>query len=277
MPKSSTIAFILLLIPLLLLPSLLQSGAVAAQPAASPPTGLIVPLYGQVGPEWEQLIQAKQAYPAVPVVAIVNAASGSGDARNPAYASAIDGLKAVGIVVLGYVSTREGGRPIKSLETDIAEWRSWYGVDGIYFDQMPQRSGMEGYYAFMTQFAESHGMTVTMGNPGANTSLSYIGTVGTIVISEGVGVPSLSYLAGWDKGGEGKGNFAFIARSVPDYNSTYLEDAAASVGFLFVSDASNYFALPTYLSSEMSSLQSVASGAHIQLNPFVPPRMLVPR
>jgi hypothetical protein len=277
MPKSSTIAFILLLIPLLLLPSLLQSGAVAAQPAASPPTGLIVPLYGQVGPEWEQLIQAKQAYPAVPVVAIVNAASGSGDARNSGYASAIDSLKAVGIVVLGYVSTREGERPIKSLETDIAEWRSWYGVDGIYFDQMPQRPDMEGYYAYMTQFAKSHGMTVTMGNPGANTSLSYIGTVGTIVISESVGVPSLAYLAGWDKAGEGKGNFAFIARGVPDYNSTYVEDAAASVGYLFVSDASNYFSLPTYLSSEMSSLQSVASGAHVPSNTFVPPRMLVPR
>lgn len=274
MPKSSTIAFIL--IPLLILPSMLHSGVVA-QPGASSATGLIVPLYGQLGPEWEELIQAKQAHPVVPVVAIVNAASGSGDARNPAYASAIDGLKAAGIVVLGYVSTREGGRSIKSLETDIAEWRSWYGVDGVYFDQMPQKSGMEGYYAYMTQFAKSHGMTVTMGNPGANTSLSYIGTVGTIVISEGFGVPSLSYLAGWDKSGNGKGNFAFIARSVPDYNSSYVEDAAASVGFLFVSDASNYFALPTYLSSEMSSLESVAIGAHVQLNPFMPPRILVPQ
>jgi len=275
MPKSSTIAF--LLIPLLLLPSLLQSGVVAAQPGASSTTGLIVPLYGQVGQEWERLIQAKEAHPSVPVVAIVNAASGSGDARNPAYASAIDSLKAAGIVVVGYVSTREGGRPIKSLETDIAEWRSWYGVDGVYFDQMPQRSGMEGYYAYMTQFAKSHGMTVTMGNPGANTSLSYIGTVGTIVISEGVGVPSLSYLAGWDKGGNGKENFAFIARSVPGYNSTYLVDAAASVGFLFISDVSDYFALPTYLSSEMSSLQWLASGPHVPLNALVPPRMLVPR
>jgi hypothetical protein len=273
MPKSSTIAFILI-IPLLVLPSFLQSGAAAAQLSASSTTGLIVPLYGQLGLEWEQLIQAKKAYPAVPVVAIVNAASGSGDARNPAYASAIDSLKAVGIVVIGYVSTREGGRPIKSLETDIAEWRNWYGVDGIYFDQMPQRPGMEGYYAYMTQFAKSHGMTVTMGNPGANTSLSYIGTVGTIVISERVGVPSLSYLAGWDKGGHGKGNFAFIARSVPDYNSTYVEDAAASVGFLFISDASNYFALPTYLSSEMASLQALASGAPDAVVPHLIP---VPR
>jgi hypothetical protein len=211
------------------------------------------------------------------VVAIVNAASGSGDAKNTAYASAIDSLKAVGIVVIGYVSTREGGRSIKSVETDIAAWRSWYGVDGVYFDQMPQRSGMEGYYAFMTQFAKSHGMTVTMGNPGANTSLSYIGTVDTIVISEGVGVPSLSYLAGWDKAVSGKGNFAFIARGVPDYNSTYVEDAAASVGFMFVSDASTYFAMPAYLSSEMSSLQSLASGAHVARNSFSPPQVPAPQ
>ena len=122
--------------------------------------------------------------------------------------------------------------------------------------------------------ARNAGMTVTMGNPGANTSLSYIGTVGTIVISESVGVPSLSYLAGWDKAGDGKGNFAFIARGVPDYNSTYLEDAAASVGFLFISDASNYFALPTYLFKEMSSLQSLASDARVP-SAFMP-RMLVP-
>jgi hypothetical protein len=275
MVNSSTIALVLIL--LLLLTSVLQSRMSPAQPSANPTPGLIVPLYGQLGPEWEQLIQAKQAYPAVPVVAIVNAASGSGDARNRAYASAIDSLKAVGIVVIGYVSTREGGRPIKSLETDIAAWRSWYGVDGVYFDQMPQRPGMEGYYAYMTQFAKSHGMTVTMGNPGTNTSLSYIGTVGTIVISEGVGVPSLSYLAGWDKAVSGKGNFAFIARSVPDYNSTYVEDAAASVGFLFVSDASTYFVMPTYLSNEMSSLQSLASGAHVARNSFSPPRVPAPQ
>ena len=203
MVNLSTIALVLIF--LLLLPSVLQSRTTTAQPSADSTTGLIVPLYGQLGPEWEQLIQAKQAYPGVPVVAIVNAASGSGDSRNRAYASAINSLKAAGIVVLGYVSTREGGRPIKSLETDIAEWRSWYAVDGVYFDQMPQRSGMEGYYAYMTQFAKSQGMNVTMGNPGANTSLSYIGTVGTIVISEGFGVPSLSYLAGWDKSGAARG------------------------------------------------------------------------
>jgi hypothetical protein len=275
MVNLSTIALVLIF--LLLLPSVIQSRTATAQASADSPTGLIVPLYGQLGPEWEQLIQAKQAYPGVPVVAIVNAASGSGDSRNGAYASAIDSLKAVGIVVIGYVSTREGGRPIKSVETDIAAWKSWYGVDGVYFDQMPQRPGMEGYYAFMTQFAKSHGMNVTMGNPGTNTSLSYIGTVGTIVISERVGVPSLSYLAGWDRAVSGKGNFAFIARSVADYNSTYVEDAAASVGFLFVSDASTYFTMPTYLSSEMSSLQSMASGGHVARNSFSPPHVSAPQ
>jgi hypothetical protein len=271
---AKTSALVLVLMSLLLLPTILQPAVAASPPSANLTTGLIVPLYGQPGAEWSGLIQAKESDPAVPVVAIVNAASGSGDARSGAYASAIDGLKAAGIVVLGYVSTREGGRPIKSLEPDIANWGNWYGVDGIYFDQMPQRPGMEEYYAYMTQFVKSHGMTVTMGNPGTNTSLSYVGTVGTIVISEQAGVPSLSYLASWDKTGYGRGNFAFIAYGVPEFNSTYVQDAAPSVGFLFISDTSNYFVLPTYLSREMSTLQSLASGAP---NAFVRDGMPAPQ
>jgi hypothetical protein len=256
MPKLSALA--LVLVALIFLPSMLQTGTAAAQPSAAPTTGLIVPLYGQWGTEWEQLIQAKQAYPAVPVVAIVNAADGSGNARNPGYASAIDKLKAVGIVVLGYVWTLDGRRPIPSLEPDIVHWGAWYGVNGIYFDQMPQKAGMESYYAYMSQFTKSHGMTMTMGNPGANTSLSYVGTVSTVIISEQVGLPSLQYLASWDRPGYGKGSFAFIAEEVPDFNSTYAALASASVGLMFITDSSNYFVLPSYLSVEMSLLQSMA-------------------
>jgi Spherulation-specific family 4 len=222
-------------------------------------TGLIVPLYGQYGMpngEWDQLIRAKVAHPAIPIVAIVNAANGPGNAKNEGYASAIEKLRVAHILVLGYVWTSQGQRPILDVEQDIANYSNWYGVDGIYFDQMAQQTGMEFYYASLTQYVKSLGMVMTVGNPGASTALSYVGTTDTIVIYESDGAPSLSYLATWAKSGVGRGNFAFIAFDVPNFNATYAKDAAASVGFMFITDAKNYFVMPTYFSKQLSLMQA---------------------
>jgi hypothetical protein len=257
-------ALALMVIPLIFLPSIMQAVMAIPQWGASPPTGLIVPLYGQLGEanqtggEWNQLVRAKQAYPVVPVVAIVNPANGSGQAENLPYASAIDGLRATGIVVLGYVPTSEAQRPIQAVEQDIANYRQWYGVDGIFLDQMPHQPGNESYYANLTRYAKSLGMAMTMGNPGSTTSASYVGTVDALVVYEGVGTPKLPYLASYDNRGYGKGNFAFIADNVTSLNSTYVTEASALVGFMFVSNSPDYFVLPTYFTQEIILLQSLA-------------------
>ena len=229
-------------------------------------TGLVVPLYGQltqihpVTGEWAQLIDARRSNPSVPIVAIVNPANGSGAEQNPGYAEAIGELRTAGVVVLGYVSTLQAQRPIFSVQAEIVDYRFWYHVDGIYFDQMPQQPGNESYYSGMTTFAKSLGMSMAMGNPGAATSSSYIGTVDTLIVYENGTVPSLAYLASWDRAGIGKESFAFIANEVPRLNETYIDQAARLVGFMFISSSGSYFTLPSYFSQEAGMLRSLAPG-----------------
>ena len=236
-------------------------------------TGLIVPLYGQFNAtngQWDQLVIAKTAHPEIPIVAIVNAANGSGTARDDGYASAIQKLRTAHILVLGYIWTSQGQRPISDVEQDSVNYLNWYDVDGVYFDQMAQQPGMEAYYSSLTQYAKSLGMVMTVGNPGASTALSYVGTVDTIVIYETVGPPSLSYLASWEKTGFGRQNFAFIAFDVPGFNQTYAKVAAASVGYMFLTDAKNYFVMPSYFPEQLSLLQSQLSSPRPALGPWSP-------
>lgn len=267
-------ALALILIALLLVPSLaLRVPASPSTGGENVGTGLIVPLYGQYGldnGEWDQLIQAKVSYPAIPIIAIVNAANGSGSAKDDGYAAAIQKVRDARILVLGYVWTDQGQRQIGDVERDIANYRSWYAVDGIYFDQMSQQSGNESYYASATQYTKSLGMIMTVGNPGTYIALSYVGTVDVLVVYEQPHLPSLSYLASWAKNGVGRENFAFIAFDVPDFNQTYAKIAAASVGFMFITDAKDYFVMPTYLPQQLALLQSQIASPHPVLGAWSP-------
>ena len=49
-------------------------------------------------------------------------------------------LMSVGITVVGYVYTDYGARSASSVRADIAKFKSLYGVNGIFLDQMPTRS-----------------------------------------------------------------------------------------------------------------------------------------
>jgi hypothetical protein len=251
---------IALILVMLLLPLVAVSApAVTHSGGENVGTGLIVPLYGQYGlpsGEWDQLIQAKAAYPQIPIVAIVNAANGSGNAKDDGYAAAIRKVQAAHILVIGYVYTSLAQKPLADVRQDVANYKAWYGVDGIYFDQMSEVAGNESYYANATQYAKSLGMVMTVGNPGTYIALSYVGTVDTLVIYERPQLPTLAYLASWLKSGDARSNFAFIAFGVPDFNQTYAKAAAASVGFMFMTDAKNYFVMPSYLSKELALLQS---------------------
>jgi hypothetical protein len=131
-------------------------------------------------------------------------------------------------------------------------------------------AGNESYYANATQYTKSLGMVMTVGNPGTYIAQSYVGTVDTIVIYERPQLPTLAYLRNWTTSGAGKSSFAFIAFDVPDFNQTYAKAAAASVRFMFMTDAKNYFVMPTYLSKELALLQSQIMGPRSGIGAWSP-------
>ena len=73
----------------------------------------------------------------------------------------------------------------------MGQWQSWYpGVSGIFFDEMANAAGHEAYYSGLTAYAKGRGLGFTIGNPGADSSPSYVGTEDVILIYESGGLPS---------------------------------------------------------------------------------------
>jgi Spherulation-specific family 4 len=234
--------------------------ASGATQAAQGNTGLIVPLYGYPSPVWNSLIQAKAANPSVPVVAVINPDGGPGWSLDQNFVTGIRNLQAAGIIVLGYVWTDYGSRPLNETEADIHTYWSWYGVNGTYLDQMASWTGEEAYYSAANVYAKSLGMTLTVGNAGTDVAQSYIGTVDVIIVYESPGLPSISSIGGWHADYP-KSDFGMIAYGVGTVNNSYIADAAYYLGYLYITDAgsfgSQYFPLPSYLSTETEVLASM--------------------
>ncbi len=245
---------------IVLLLSAVAVGIVAAVPpahGASAPAGIAIPLYSYpTSGTWSTVIQAREAYPNVPFIAIISPASGPGSAEDYNYAQGIKNLQAAGIKVLGYVDTAYGADSLSWVEYNIGLYNSWYHVNGIFFDEMNNVPGYESYYSTLSGYVHSLGMATTMGNPGTSVPSSYIGTMDILNVYENYGYPSLSFIT---YTGYSPSNFAFTAYGV-GLVSSYLASAANSVAWEYVTDGTwpnPYNILPSYFMSEVASLSSI--------------------
>lgn len=219
------------------------------------PAGTIVPLYTYpTHSSWSAIVSAKNARPTVPVLAIINPASGPGSTVDSNYIIGVNNLRAAGIKVLGYVATGYASRSEALVQTEMDRWRSFYpGVEGVFFDEMSNVAGQENYYRRQDTYARSKGFTYTVGNPGTDTRSSYVGVVNTIIVYESAGAAPLPT---WYQG-FARENFAVIPYRVPALDSAYVATAKQSVGFVYMTndDLPNpWDSLPPYFSSLLGEL-----------------------
>ena len=212
-------------------------GTSATGGGSSDAWGTIVPLYTDPSDaSWTAIAATAKMHPTVAVRAIINPDSGPGAAKDPGYASGIPELEAAGITVLGYVATTYGAKTPADAHAEIDDYTTWYtGLKGIFFDEMSNTAGMEAYYAELTQYAKGLGYQVTVGNPGTDTSSSYVGTVDTLLIYESSGLPALGSLGGWHAPYD-KQNFGIIPYGVPSLDATFVAGARPEVGFIYLTD-----------------------------------------
>jgi len=240
-----------------LVPSLVHPASAATQSS----TALIVPLYGYPSATWTTLAQQKLANPSVPIVAVINPSNGPGTAQDPNFVSGIHTLKSAGMTVIGYAYTNYASTPLSSVESAILGYKTLYGLSGVYLDEMSNVPGHESYYSTLTHYADSIGMSLVIGNPGADVPSSYIGTVNAIIIYESPGLPSLSFLAGWHTS-YSKSNFGIVAYGVSSISPSYIASASSDVGYIYVTDGTMpnpYANLPSYLSSLLGDLAATSS------------------
>jgi hypothetical protein len=200
----------------------------------------------------------KMAHPTVTVRAIINPDSGPGAAKDSSYTTGTAILAQAGVVVLGYVATTVAMKPEAQVEAEIDSYVSWYpAVRGIFFDEMSNSAGDEGYYAALTAYVKGKGLDLTVGNPGTDTLQSFVGTVDTMLIYEDGGLPSIASLGGWYTQYP-KSNFGIIPYDVPSFPATFVGQARADVGFIYVTDANlpnPWASLPPYFDSLLAALE----------------------
>ena len=154
----------------------------------SPPAGAVtgdvrigIPAYFWPGSSWDSLTSSAD----VVDLAVVNVDSGPGTARFDAFVQTFAAARARGVRVVGYVDTRYGARPIGDAETEIDHWFAWYGVDGVFLDEVPSDCSLATYYDSLAARIRSHASAIVVVNPGTNTEECTTGFSDVIVNFEG--------------------------------------------------------------------------------------------
>ncbi|KAF7378206.1 putative cell surface spherulin 4-like protein [Mycena sanguinolenta] len=121
-------------------------------------TGIIVPLYAypKTSATWKPLQTAIRTYPDVQFYVIVNPDSGPGptDTNYQAAVATLHGY--ANVLLVGYVYTSYGARPLDEVKQDIdtyAAWPSASSLAGIFFDET--QAGLTSTYKAYTDAARN--------------------------------------------------------------------------------------------------------------------------
>jgi spherulation-specific family 4 protein len=167
--------------------SIATSLALTGQAFADDNNGLVVPIYGwDAG--WNELIKAKHENSDTKIITIINPSSGPGS-EDSHWKSVVNDLQDAGIRVVGYVATSYAGRSLDSVKDDADKYFDWYGVNGIFFDEVSPND--VSYYKSLRHHVEGHsGTQDVILNPGAPVPNSYEDAADIIIVHEGSGLPS---------------------------------------------------------------------------------------
>jgi hypothetical protein len=143
---------------------------------------------------------------------------GPGTARDAANAATIAKARKAGSTVLGYVWTGYGAVSATAIQTQVRQWKSWYGVSDVFLDGAPGGSQIPGSYAKVYAYIHDRAKNAQVwANPGTIPARSLMSVADVVNIFEG------SYQGGVDSLGPVKipawvrkypaSRFSFIAYS----------------------------------------------------------------
>jgi len=139
----------------------------------------LAPAY--VGPELlRRFVTSRDA----PDIVVMNPANGPGRRRD-AWAAAVDAAHHSGARVLGYVHTGYGTRPPDEALADARRYRSWYGADGVFLDEVSPSVELLPHYRRLADGARAAGLDLIALNPGVVPARGYFGIADVVVTYEG--------------------------------------------------------------------------------------------
>ncbi|HMJ33066.1 MAG TPA: spherulation-specific family 4 protein [Baekduia sp.] len=120
-----------------------------------------------------------------PRIVVINPNNGPGLAEHEAYRRAVREVRATGTRVLGYVATGYAARPAGDVVADVDRYLSWYGVDGIFFDEAASGEAALPYYAALARHVRSGADRLVVVNPGVAPARGYFDVADVVVTFEG--------------------------------------------------------------------------------------------
>jgi len=132
------------------------------------------------------------------------------------------------------VHTSYGARSASTCVDEMAQYKTWYTLDGIFLDEMATSPGDEAYYESLASSARDLGLNFLVGNPGSEPESDTFYSVGIdvlMVFESGYLPMDLQPVSGYR---------ALYQRGVFPYgipaplNTTWIAQARQSVGWVFV-------------------------------------------
>ena len=243
---------------------LLILGLMFVSATQAAPLGVLVPAYFYPGSLWTSLNWSATR---VPLMAIMNPASGPDTTQNPDYVAAVNSLRASGGRVIGYVSTSYATRSTNAVRTDIDRYFSFYAVDGIFLDEFTNDSDTNhlNYYAALNQYIHSKGTNLlVVGNAGINTLEAYLtrpcaDALVTFEVNTGY---ATHVVDSWTTNHLAR-QFSHLPYAVAT-SATMTNDVnlavARNVGWIYVTDdsgANPWDTLPAYWTNEVNYIRSL--------------------
>jgi hypothetical protein len=145
---------------------------------SGPCRGALIPAYR--GPD----ALARLTGPGRGRIVIVNPANGPGSVMQPPLRRAIAAQLRAGATVVGYVHTGYATRDPAAVRADVRRYRSWYGVNGVFLDEVSHTTEHLPYYESIAAPMRASGATVVL-NPGMVPAREYFDLADVVVTFEG--------------------------------------------------------------------------------------------
>lgn len=228
---------------------------------------IVVPayFYPSAGSPWGPMTAAADE---VPITAIMNPGNGPGTFKDQNYVNAVNAFRAAGGRVIGYVYSSYGTRPLAQVTADIDRYRTWYGIDGIFVDEMGNTGPAQrlDYYKSIYDYVKGVDPEwEVMGNPGTQTIEQYATwpTADRLMVFENVGSAYPSHVpSAWNANYPAEKFVNLIhTEDSPTKMAEYLELAVSrNIGGIYITNdvmSNPWDTLPSYWQQHVDAVAAI--------------------